>query len=104
MGKKTIHQHIEGKIMKIFKYKIPVCDDIFSIDMPSGSNILSFKLQEDHPMLWAIVLPERNLEKRFFRIYATGDEMEKGHHNYIGTIIVPCRIVNASMVWHLFEV
>lgn len=82
---------------RIFKYDIPVQDE-FSIAMPTGAEILSVKVQNGVPRLWAIVDDQAPKESRPFAIYGTGNiAPEKGV--FIDTFLM----ADGAFVWHLFD-
>lgn len=86
--------------MKIFKYEIPIQGD-FDLKMPDLSKILSFQVQRNTPMLWAIVNPGNNIVTRHFKIVGTGQELNYNPDSmdYIGTVLTE----DGNLVWHLFE-
>lgn len=85
-----------GKI--IYKYGIPILDD-FYLDLPAQAKILSFQVQGESPVIWALVDPTNDVESRRFSIRGTGDEIDaKDSDMYIGTVQK-----KHGFVWHLFE-
>lgn len=82
--------------MKIFKYQVPIQSD-FRLELPKGAKIISFQLQNETPMIWAIVNEHLELETRYFEIVGTGFDFISTCREYIGTIQLD------SFVWHLFE-
>ena len=73
--------------------------DCFTIEMPTGTTVLSVQTQFAVPCLWALVDPaEQRTVAREFRVYGTG------HHiavpgEYVGTY----QEDGGSLVWHLFD-
>jgi len=61
---------------KIFKYQIPIQDE-FELELPVGARILSFQIQYEEPVIWAIVDPDAEKEKRYFNLYGTGHLMKE---------------------------
>lgn len=69
-----------------------------SIWMPGHANILSVQLQDDKPVLWALVDPTIPNEERRFRLVWTGEEISNlVYPVYIGTFQA------GPTAWHLFE-
>lgn len=82
--------------MKIFKYEIPIEGD-FTLQLPKGAKIISFQLQKETPVIWAIVNEQLELETRYFEIVGTGFDFISTCREYIGSI------QQDIFVWHLFE-
>ena len=89
----------------IWKYDIPITGEDIIIDMPFGSKILLFQLQNDEfqieiPTIWVLVQKDMPLETRVFKSYGTGMEIENTENLiYIGTVVMNVGI----FVYHLFE-
>lgn len=84
---------------KVYKYQLELKSHQV-IEMPKGSQILTFQEQNGILTLWAIVDTEEfKTEEREISIYATGytipDKCDVS--NWIGTVQV------GSLVWHVFE-
>jgi hypothetical protein len=69
--------------VKVWKYLLKV-EDVQSIDMPIGGQILDLQLQENNPCLWVLVIEQNPLESRIFRSYNTGEHIGCSG-TYIGT-------------------
>ncbi len=85
----------------VYKYPVPV-DDSVTIEIPSGSRILTVQFQEPHgyPYLWALVNPSAPPEMRHFMLVGTGDPIETSDDLlYIGTF----QLRGGTLVYHLFE-
>ena len=82
----------------IWKYQILI-EDYQSIDMPFGAEILSFKLQDNVPTIWALVEPTGEMVERRFRLAGTGHHINEGGIKYIGTI----KMMDDKIIYHLFE-
>lgn len=81
----------------IYKYSIPI-ERYFDLNLPLGAEILTFQTQNGQPMIWALVNPENEMERRFFTIHGTGQpDYSEYSKAYIGTI------QTGMLVWHLFE-
>ena len=59
----------------IYKYQAPILEK-FDMDLPVGAKIIRFECIEGFISLWAIIDTEVPLEKRFFEMYKTGQEIE----------------------------
>ena len=82
-------------------WKFPIyANSVQSILMPKGAQILSVQTQQGSPVIWAIVDPAADKEKRIFSVYGTGHNMPKDGLKYVGT----WQESNQYLVWHLFEV
>jgi hypothetical protein len=85
--------------MHIFKYEIPIEDDC-ELMLPKNAKILSFQIQNDKPVIWAIVDVHRELETRKFMLRGTGHTVDETKiKSYLGTI----QLLQGSLVFHLFE-
>lgn len=90
---------------RIFKYELQVTDRQ-EINMPRLADILTVRIQNGKPFIWAIVDAGNPDEKREFEIIPTGapinenlfDEEDK-ERNYIGTF----EQSGGNLIWHLFE-
>lgn len=83
--------------MKIYKFEVPIQDE-FVIDLPIGSSILTFQLQNGIPHLWVLLNPDEERIPFYFKIIGTGEECAINNYEseYIGTI------QRNGLVWHLF--
>jgi hypothetical protein len=79
---------------KIYKYELTSQD--CTLKLPKGAEILTVKLQNTTPTLWALVDPEAELEARHICIVGTGWDVED-NMKYITTYI------DGYFVWHIFE-
>ena len=82
----------------IWKFPVEITD-YQTIEMPANAQILAVQMQGSTPQLWAIVHPEAQVEKRYFRVYGTGHRVDQVG-NFIGTF----QMHGGSLVWHMFEV
>ena len=87
----------------IHKYPVPMAG-AFSLRLPKEAVILSFQCQKGVPCIWVVVETAHINEDRKFRLYGTGNPIERIPEDrilhYIGTTQqsqVP------PLVWHLFE-
>ena len=61
----------------VWKFPIPVQDEIFKLLMPKDAQLLHVGMNEtmDEVWLWVLVETDRKKESRFFRIHGTGHEL-----------------------------
>ena len=79
----------------IYKYQLTLSDS--PITMPKGAEILTVKLQNDTPTLWALIDTYVGLEEsRLIVIRGTGQAIED-NAKYITTYM------DGPFVWHVFE-
>lgn len=79
-------------------YKYPLTSRDCTVTLPAGAEILTVKLQNDIPTLWAIVDTEEYLDfSRRICIVGTGWELQD-KMEYITTYI------DGYFVWHVFEI
>ena len=83
--------------MRIWKYQIPLKDS-FTINMPSGADVLCVQLQGGLPTIWAAVNPEAPLLDVAFVLHGTGHQVSDEAGPYIGTFQL-----SNGLVFHLFE-
>ena len=83
----------------IWKFSIEAAD-LFGVDMPEGSEILSVQEQHGKPCIWALVDPGRKKVNRTFCIYGTGHPVGNVESKkFIGTF----QLAGGNLVFHLFE-
>lgn len=74
---------------KIFKYKLEV-ETTNVISMPKGAEVLSVGLQNNEPVVWALVDPvEENMESKVFYMFGTGEGISlemNANTKFIGTL------------------
>lgn len=84
---------------KIWKYPLDMITDEFTLEMPEGAILLSFKVQKGVPTLWALVNPDNKFEKRYFRLVGTGHSIEDDNLKYIDSV----HLNQGNLIFHLFE-
>jgi len=77
-------------------YKYPLISQDCTLKLPKDAEILTVKLQNEMPTLWALVDSEVELEARHICIVGTGWVVED-NMKYITTYI------DGYFVWHIFE-
>jgi hypothetical protein len=83
----------------IWKYDLTPIANRFELLMPVGAIILTLQLQDEKPVLWALVDSEAKKERREFRLLMTGQPFElQGNYRYIGTYQF-----QYELVFHIFE-
>ena len=84
---------------RIYKYPVRI-DDVQTIDLPQGAEVLSVQVQEGSPYIWACVNPSAKSEPRQFRLYGTGHPIEGDYLlKFVGTF----QLFGGRLVYHLFE-
>jgi hypothetical protein len=78
----------------IYKYTLDSQD--CTLNLPKGAEILTIKLQNNIPTLWALVNPMTVTEERHICIVGTGWQVED-NMKYITTYM------DGYFVWHVFE-
>jgi hypothetical protein len=90
----------------IWKFEMEI-DDTQVINMPKGAEILSIQLQNNEPVIWALVNPEEpDKEPRQFEMFGTGYLIPCDisiNRKFLGTI-QPIGIGSSfSFAFHIFE-
>lgn len=84
---------------RVYKYTIPV-RDVFHLDLPIGAEILTVQVQRNEPQIWALVNPDCQTERRYFRLAGTGHAIgDRMLLKYIGTF----QLHGGDFIGHLFE-
>lgn len=84
----------------IFKYPLEI-SDIQEIELPKGAQILDIDVQHGLPVMWALVDPTEEKEKRRFHTTGTGHPIhDPGALKHVGSY----QLDGGSFVGHLFEV
>jgi hypothetical protein len=68
--------------------------------MPRGAKILAAQSQRENIVIWAMIDPSAEHERRRFTVYGTGGLLPDDPGVYIGT----AQQADGALVWHLFEV
>jgi len=82
----------------IWKFRL-FFKDTTTIEMPKDAQILCCQEQYDTPMMWAVVSPDAEKEKRTFILRETGHSMPDYPAKYINTF----QLKQLNLVFHLFE-
>ncbi len=83
----------------VYKYPIAVADCL-AIEMPAGSEILSFESQRGMMSLWVLVdTEEPAIIERRFRLAGTGHRLPEEELTYVGS----AQLHGGDIVFHLFE-
>jgi hypothetical protein len=78
-------------------HKYPLISQDCTLTLPAGAEILTVKLQNEKPTLWAVVNPNTSeVEERHICIIGTGWQVED-NMEYITTYL------DGYFVWHVFE-
>ena len=90
----------------IWKFELEPGRDC-SINMPEGAQIIHVGVQENKPMMWAVVDPDALVKARGFLCIPTGAELPAGELFHWGSFIMenPDRTLwpTVTLVFHLFE-
>ena len=88
-------------MLTVYKYDVPT-EDEFTIAMPAGARVLTFQVQHDALMLWALVDPDARETNRRFRLAGTGHPIwhDDAALRFVGTV----QLHGGALVFHLFEV
>lgn len=84
----------------IWKFPIPL--GAVPIEMPRGARVLSVGQQQDQPMLWALVDPAKDVERRVFLPLGTGHSLPDDVNvewEFLGTT----HLRGGAIVVHVFE-
>lgn len=84
----------------IFKYEIPITDEIVCMELPDKYGLCDIQNQGDKIYMWAVIDTHAPLIKRYFKVIGTGHQITGIEHLYfLRTIAMP-----NGLVWHIFEV
>lgn len=91
----------------IYKYALDIVD-LQTVEMHRLAKILCIQTQKGIPCLWAEVDPEQPTERRFIRMYGTGQPHvqddpyipEEYGSKYLGTY----QVMKGNIVFHVYEV
>ena len=83
----------------IYKYEIPLTDEIIEIEIPDNYALCDVGQQDGKIFMWCVVDVHANLVKRYFKIVGTGHKIQRiDSLSFLRTIQMP-----NGLVWHLFE-
>ena len=88
--------------MNIWKYELDIrSGSTIKLSMPAGARPLSVQVQNQAPMLWALVDPKEKKQDVEFILAGTGIEFElPANATFVGTF----QMYGGSLVLHLFWV
>lgn len=88
------------RLQCIHKYPLPFTslNTAVVLDLPIEAKLLDAQLQNGVVVLWVLVDPNADAEKREFVLYATGATIDVDTDRYIATIQLP-----RGLVGRLFE-
>lgn len=84
--------------MTVFKYEVPIVES-FELSLPWRAEVLCVQEQRGKAFVWVLVEERNTPEPRRFRMYGTGQPIEREGDNYVGTF----QMQGGAFVWHLFE-
>jgi len=85
----------EVTVKKVWKF--PISRGTNHIVMPADAEVVHVDMQDNAPMLWALVDPAAKRKERCFRIYGTGHGI-RDNAKHVGSW------QKGPLVWHLFEI
>ena len=80
----------------IWKFELPP-DGLIS--MPLGAQVLDVQIQDDRPVMWALVDPDARCSVIRLALYGTGQTVPNRPGNYLGTF----QQHGGALVWHVFS-
>jgi hypothetical protein len=84
----------------IFKYEIPLTDEVFCMELPDNSALCDIRNQGDKLFMWCVVDIHVKMVRRYFKIVGTGHQITGIEHlTFLRTAHMP-----NGLVWHIFEV
>ena len=81
---------------RVYKYPVPTTAAKFTLQLPLDADIIRIDWQNDKLCLWAVCDPDAQLVTRKFRLYGTGQDIDKDCL-YIDTYY------HGPLVLHIFE-
>lgn len=88
----------------IYKYKILECkymgDDVYALDLPIGSKLLSVAEQHDEIVLYALVMPELPVRPVNILVLGTGQPItvNTSEYEFLGTV----KLREGKFMFHIF--
>lgn len=83
----------------IFKYEIPITDEIISIELSENSGLCDINVQDDKIYMWCIVDIHAPIFKQYFKIFGTGHQIiDCENLIFLKTVHMP-----NGLVWHIFK-
>jgi hypothetical protein len=90
-------------MQQVWKYELSIHklqpNDLITIQLPVGADILTVHEQHGSICLWALVNTNATKIERTFRIAGTGHNLANGNFKYIGTAFLE----DGALVFHVFE-
>jgi hypothetical protein len=83
----------------IWKFPVEVTDE-FTIQIPRGGGVLSVQMQNDVPVMWALVDDAVPMASRRFAVHGTGHPVPNDRNRFIGSF----QMMGGRLVFHLFEI
>lgn len=91
----------DGRVV-VWKYELEIVGYL-ERDLPTGARIIAVQVQAGQPCFWALVNPDRKLERRRFYMLGTGHEIhddDASELQHLGTFMLN----DGAFVGHLFEI
>jgi len=83
---------------KVFKYRLQAHHGYITIKMFNNAESIKVGVQNNVPVLWAVVNEDFKLEDVTFKLVWTGEPMTKEKHTYVDTVTI------GGLVLHIFKV
>lgn len=85
----------------IYKYQIPTARK-FDLDLPDDYKILSVQIQNEEPVMWALIDTENRIKKEYFQLILTGSNINNVENlSYIDSFQVSR--YDGIFIFHLFK-
>lgn len=87
----------------IWEYDVSQIGQPFSVEMPSGAQLLTVQLRHGQAVLWARVAPDAARCRRGLLLMPTGGEPYPAGWPPLGPYVGTIQTHGGSLVWHLFD-
>jgi hypothetical protein len=84
----------------IFKYEIPLTDEIITLNLPKNFQFCDIQEQNNALMMWGAVDPHTGFKSIRFKIFGTGWKIENLNELFFLKTVV----MKNGYVWHIFQV
>lgn len=84
---------------EVWKFELPTRGEVL-LSMPANATTLTVQLQDDRPVLWALVAPMNAEVTRLISVVPTGVALPEGG-TYVGTFQV--KVSRRVWVGHVFD-
>ena len=85
----------------IYKYPLPIGEMVYGVDIPKGARVLSCGVDaKGEVVVWAEVDTDAPIEKRFFDIVPTGQQVSS---TLLGRFIGTVSLNGAAIILHIYD-